>query len=99
MPRSELFSGHIYWRENKKKWQGILFHVDSDGKRRQKTKLFSEKKRESAPAFESWKNELNEKARKLSVEVSKETAIEMTASSGRKKTVGERLSNSLGPCV
>ena len=49
MLRSELFSGHIYRRESKKKWQGILFYVDPDGKRRQKTKLFNEKKRE--PAF------------------------------------------------
>lgn len=73
----------IVWRDNKGKWQGNLYWYDSDGKRHQKSKLFTAKKRESQALFEDWKHELNRKARTTNpMETVKDT---------NRKTVGERL--------
>lgn len=79
----DFYRGDIYWRDNKKKYQGILFWYDEDGKRHQKTKLFTAKKRESKELFEDWKNSLNRKARLVSPQ---ELVQEPS-----KKTVGERV--------
>lgn len=73
----------VAWRDNAKKYQGIVFWYDEDGKRHQKTKLFTNKKRESQAMFEEWKHELNRKAR-----VSKP---QETVKDTIRKTVGERL--------
>ena len=73
----------LVWRENKKKWQGILFWYDEDGKRHQKTKLFTSKKRESQERYDEWKHELNRKARLTN-------PVELIQEPYR-KTVGERL--------
>ena len=73
----------LVWRENKKKWQGNLYWYDEDGKRHQKSRLFTSKKRESQTMFEDWKHELNRKARTTNpMETVKDTS---------RKTVGERL--------
>ncbi len=42
----------LVWRDNKRKWQGNLYWYDVDGKRHQKSKLFTAKKRESQTMFE-----------------------------------------------
>ncbi|WP_273445756.1 tyrosine-type recombinase/integrase [Thermophilibacter provencensis] len=73
----------VIWRDNAKKYQGILFWYDEDGKRHQKTKLFTNKKRESQERYEEWKNELNRKARLTN-------PVELVQEPNR-KTVGERL--------
>ena len=73
----------LVWRENKKKWQGNLYWYDEDGKRHQKSRLFTSKKRESQERFDEWKYELNRKARLTNpVELVQETS---------KKTVGQRV--------
>lgn len=73
----------LVWRDNKGKWQGNLYWYDEDGKRHQKSKLFTAKKRESQALFEEWKHELNRKARTTNpIETVKDT---------NRKTVGERL--------
>lgn len=69
--RGFLVAGDFYrgtsitWRDSKKKYQGILFWYDEDGKRHQKTRLFTSKKRESQQMFEDWKFELNNRARHM----------------------------------
>lgn len=73
----------VIWRDNAKKYQGIVFWYDEDGKRHQKTKLFTNKKRESQERYEEWKNELNRKARLTN-------PVELVQEPNR-KTVGERL--------
>lgn len=73
----------LVWRDNKRKWQGNLYWYDVDGKRHQKSKLFTAKKRESQERFDEWKHELNRKARLTNpIETVKDTS---------RKTVGERL--------
>lgn len=74
----------LVWRENKKKWQGNLYWYDEDGKRHQKSRLFTSKKRESQERFDEWKYELNRKARRTT------NPIETVRDTSR-KTVGERL--------
>lgn len=91
MASEDLYKGNIYWRENKKKWQGILFYTDSNGKRHQKTKLFNSKKRESKTAFELWKMELN----KDGVEASEEERSANHKKAISKMTVGERVAEYL----
>lgn len=73
----------LVWRENKKKWQGNLYWYDEDGKRHQKSRLFTSKKRESQERFDEWKYELNRKARLTN-------PVELVQEPNR-KTVGERL--------
>ena len=73
----------VTWRDNAKKYQGILFWYDENGKRHQKTKLFTAKKRESQEQFEEWKHELNRKARLTN-------PVELVQEPNR-KSVGERV--------
>ena len=73
----------LVWRDNKKKWQGNLYWYDEDGKRHQKSRLFTSKKRESQERFDEWKHELNHKARLTN-------PVELVQEPNR-KTVGERL--------
>lgn len=74
----------LVWRENKKKWQGNLYWYDENGKRHQKSRLFTSKKRESQERFDEWKHELNRKARRTTNPVE-------TVRDTNRKTVGERL--------
>lgn len=78
----------VAWRDNAKKYQGIVFWYDEDGKRHQKTKLFTNKKRESQEMFEEWKHELNRKART--------SKPQETVKDTSRKTVGERVREYLG---
>lgn len=73
----------VTWRDNARKYQGILFWYDENGKRHQKTKLFTAKRRESQEQFEEWKHELNRMARL--------TNPQETVKDASRKTVGERV--------
>ncbi len=80
----DYFKGSkLYWRENRKQWQGILYYTDESGKQKQKSKLFGSKKRAAQQAFEEWKAELNRKARLVAP---KELIREP-----KDKTVGDRV--------
>ena len=80
----DYFKGSkLYWRENRKQWQGILYYTDESGKQKQKSKLFGSKKRSAQQAFEEWKAELNRKARLVAP---KELIRE-----SKDKTVGDRV--------
>lgn len=81
---NDFYTGtSLVWRDNKKKWQGNLYWYDEDGKRHQKSKLLTSKKRESQALFEDWKHELNRKARVANPQE--------TVRDASRKTVGERL--------
>lgn len=77
----------IYWRENRKKWQGVLYYKDKNGKQKTKSITLTSKKRESQEMFEKIKAELNEQMR-VTPEVSK--AIPMSS-----KTVRDRVGDYL----
>lgn len=88
MKGRDFFTGSkIYKRENRGKWQGVLYYKDESGKQRQKSRLFTANKRESQELFEDWKRELNEQMRVLP-EVSR--AIPMSS-----KTVGDKVAEYL----
>lgn len=83
MARDFYTGTSLVWRDNKGKWQGNLYWYDEDGKRHQKSKLFTAKKRESQERFDEWKHELNRKARLTN-------PVELVQEPNR-KSVGERV--------
>lgn len=88
MKGRDFYTGSkIYWRENRGKWQGVLYYQDKNGKQRQKAIMLTAKKRESQEMFEKIKAELNEQMR-VNPDVSK--AIPMSS-----KTVKDRVSDYL----